>query len=245
MRYFVKVAYDGTNYAGWQHQPGKKTIQLAIEEALEKIVHKKVMIHGSGRTDAKVHALGQRFHFDSDNKMTSEQWLRALNALLPKDIVAKDVTQVDDQAHCRRDAVEKHYEYWLNMGEYNLFERNIINQVNRKLDLQAMKKASSYFIGTHDFSSFCANTKEEKENQVRTIFDIQWIEKEDKVGIRFIGNGFMRYMIRMLVGSLIEVGKNKVVPEHVKMVLEQKDKNACNYNCDPCGLYLVDVKYEK
>lgn len=244
MRLFVKVAYDGSNYSGWQSQPGKITVQSAIEKVLKKITKESILIHGSGRTDAKVHAEGQVFHFDTTTTIDCDGWKRAFNSLLPKDIVVKEVQQVDDTAHCRRDAQSKVYEYRLNTGEYNLFQRHYVYQLNQSLNIEEMKKASSYFIGTHDFSSFCANTKEEKENQVRTIFDIQFHQENGILRIRFIGNGFMRYMVRMIVGGLIEVGRGKVSVDHLNQVLQKKDKDACNYNSDPCGLYLMDVHYK-
>ncbi|MFV0479950.1 MAG: tRNA pseudouridine(38-40) synthase TruA [Anaerorhabdus sp.] len=237
------MAYDGTNYAGWQSQPEKITVQSEIEKVLKKIVDETILIHGSGRTDAKVHATGQVFHFDSNVVIDCDSWKRAFNALLPKDIVVYDVVEVAKDAHCRRDAISKQYEYRLNMGEYNLFQRNHIYQLNQKLDVEKMKEASLYFVGTHDFSSFCANTKEEKENQVRTIFDIQLKIQGDILSIQFIGDGFMRYMVRMLVGGLIEVGRGKIEPTHLKEILDKQDKDACNYNSDPCGLYLMQVKY--
>lgn len=244
MRYFITVSYDGTNYAGWQSQPGKVTIQQEIEKVLKKITKETILIHGSGRTDAKVHALGQVFHFDTSLEMDDEAWVRALNSLLPLDIVAIHAQRVADEAHCRRDAIKKQYEYRMNMGEYNLFMRNFVFQLNKKLNVEKMIEASQYLVGTHDFSSFCANPKEEKENQVRTIYSIDFRLDKDLLTISFKGNGFMRYMIRMLVGGLIEVGKEKITPEHLKEVLDKQDKEACNYNSDPCGLYLVQVEYE-
>ncbi|MFV0380604.1 MAG: tRNA pseudouridine(38-40) synthase TruA [Anaerorhabdus sp.] len=243
MRYFVKVSYDGTNYAGWQSQPNKVTVQSQIELALKKITKENIMIHGSGRTDARVHALNQVFHFDTELFIDEAGWTRAFNSHLPKDIVVKCTKRVSDDAHCRRDAKKKYYQYLINTGKYNLFDRNTIYQYNKKLDLDKMIEASSIFIGVHDFSSFCANTKEEKENQIREIFEINFTVEKDIISVMFVGNGFLRYMVRMLMGALIDVGRGKITTDELKAIFNKKDKDACNCNADPCGLYLVKVCY--
>ncbi len=244
MRYFVTVSYDGVEYVGWQTQADFKSVQGSIERALYHLTKEKIIIHGSGRTDRGVHALGQVFHFDSDMKnITEKGFMMALNARLDDDIRITDVKVVGDAMHARKSAKAKVYAYHINMGEYQLFKRNYQLQYCKELDVEAMKMASQYLIGKHDFTSFCANTKEEKADQVRTIYAIDFIKKEDELIIRFEGNGFLRYMVRMMCAILVQVGAHKYKPERVEEVLKAKDKNAFNQNIDACGLYLVEVKY--
>lgn len=245
MRYKVTVQYNGAGYAGWQKQPGLATIQQAIETALEKIHQRPVSIQGSGRTDAKVHALGQVFHFDSDLNIDVESWRRALNANVSKGIRIVQVESAQDDFHARYDATQKHYRYWLEMGAFNVFQEDTVFQLNQALDIPLMQQASRIFVGTHDFTSFCANSLDELPDQVRTIYGLEILSDGQKVQIDVFGNGFMRYMVRMIVGALVKVGLGKLSVNELRGILLAKDKQAGSFNIDGCGLYLVDVIYDK
>lgn len=239
------VAYDGSNYFGWQSQKDVVNIQDTIEEALMMIHKKEVRITGSGRTDRGVHAKGQVFHFDSDLNISEENWVRAMNANLPRDIRILKVEQVPEEFHARYDVVKKQYDYYLNTGSYDLFSRDYVTQLCTPLDLDRMNQAKKIFLGTHDFASFSANSFAEMEDQVRTIEKIDIEKEKDVIHFTFVGDGFMRYMVRMLVGALVEVGKGKMSIEELKGILEARDKNASRFKADSEGLYLSQVIYEK
>lgn len=241
MRFLATIQYDGSKYSGYQKQPGKKTIQTCLEEALETICHKKVLVHGSGRTDAKVHALGQKVHFDLDLSMTKEQVKKALNSLLPDDIYVKDIEEVSNNFHARFDVQKKTYEYILNIGEYNPIEKDYVYQFNQELSISKMKEASTYFLGTHDFRAF--TTTDEKESYERTIYEITIEQSKQYIIFTFTGNGFLRYMVRNIVGTLIEVGEGKREPKDISNILKSKDRKQAGKKAPACGLYLKDVFY--
>lgn len=245
MRYKVKLSYDGSQFHGWQVQNDVRTVQEEIEKCLTKINKTKTRIIGSGRTDAKVHALGQVFHFDSAHEsMDAQNWKRALSSLLPEDIRIVDVLAVDDEFHARYDAKSKEYRYYINLGDYNIFERNYCLELNEPLDIEAMREVSKQFIGTHDYSSFNASTYEEIEDQVRTIYDILIDGSHDLLEIKIIGNGFLRYMVRMIVGTLIEVGRNNIDSSFVSDNLKIKEKGSVPYRAPANALYLYSVEYD-
>ena len=212
-KYKCIIAYDGTAFAGYQVQPEKRTVQSELEAALEKM-HKgeKVKVTASGRTDAGVHAKGQVIHFDSSNEFPAENWKKALNALLPSDIVVLDVKQVSDAFHARFDPIGKEYRYMITRGPITRsFRRNYAYHYPYPLDIEAIREAISYLIGTHDFTSFCAaNTN--VVDKVRTIYKIELNEDGDSLMFRFVGNGFLYNMVRILVGTLLEVGSGKRKP---------------------------------
>jgi tRNA pseudouridine38-40 synthase len=244
MRLQVIVSYNGTNYAGWQIQPDALSIQKIIQDILAIMHRHPVMIVGSGRTDAGVHALGQSFHFDTDMNLNIEAWVKALNAQLPDDIVVRKVSEVSEEFHARFSAVSKRYDYLVNTGDYDPFHYNLAYQLNKELDIDAMRKACTLLIGMHDFSSFCANSFEEMPDQTRTITRLD-IYQEDSI-VRFVleGNGFLRYMVRMLVGNLIDIGLHKKDIDELANILAAHDKLASNSIAPACGLYLVRVDYK-
>ena len=244
MRYLMTFSYDGTNYNGYQKQPNLKTIQSVIEEALTKInSNKSVSIHASGRTDSGVHAFNQKAHFDLDNNIDTSKIKYSLNSLLPKDIYVKEVAFVDNEFHARFDVVKKEYIYKINVGEYNPIDVNYIYQYNNYLDIEKMKKALSYLEGEHDFSSF-TKMVDEKESYVRTIYSTEISVDNNLITIKFIGNGFLRYMVRNMVGLLIEVGSFKKEPEEVLRLFEVKNRKEAGITAPPNGLYLNNVYYE-
>lgn len=243
MRYKIIFSYDGTNYNGYQKQPNLNTIQGNIESALKYINNKNdTKFVSSGRTDKGVHANNQVGHFNLDVDITEYKLKCALNSLLPNDIHVKKAIVADDSFHARYDVKTKEYLYLINLGEYNPITRNYIYQYNNKLDIEKMKIASKFFIGEHDFSAFCSN-EDKKEDNVRIIYDIIFKIENDILSIRFIGNGFLKYMVRIMVGTLIEVGENKKEPEYIKYLLDEKDRTKVGHTANSEGLYLDKVTY--
>lgn len=242
MRYLMTFSYDGTNYNGYQKQVNKNTIQDNLEDNLSKIFNQKISISSSGRTDAKVHAVNAKAHFDVDKKMDINRLRNSLNKLINNDIYIKEIVEVSSDFHARFNVIKKEYVYKINIGEYNPLDRNYIYQYNKKLDIKKMKKASKYLIGTHDFKSFTKVDQIEKD-YIRTIYKIDFKIKKDILEITFIGNGFLRYMVRNLVGILIEVGNDKRKISEVKEILDAKNRIKAGITAPPEGLYLKNVKY--
>ena len=245
MRYQVLLSYNGTNYAGWQIQPNVLSIQQILQDILSAMHRHPVMIVGSGRTDAGVHALQQSFHFDSDMSLGEDVWMRALNAQLPEDIIIRQVRQVPDTFHARFSVVSKRYDYLVNLGAYDPLHYNLEYQLNRSLDLEAMGQGALLLSGTHDFASFCANSFEEIPNQTRTVSRIEIQQEESRLRFILEGNGFLRYMVRMLVGNLIDVGLHRKTIDDLSAILQKRDKTATSSIVPACGLYLVRVDYKE
>ena len=246
MRYLIKFSYDGSNYCGYQIQPGLDTIQERLEFAATKINNgKKTDVVSTGRTDKKVHALCQYAHLDVDVTITPYKLKRAMNSNLPDDIHVIKAWRVSDDFHARYNVIEKEYHYMLNMGEYNPIERNYVYQYNYKLNVEKMNKAIKYFIGEHDFRAFVTEN-EDKENCVRTISDACVLVDEnnsDKIIFKFIGDGFLRYQVRNMVGLLFKVGQEKIEPLKVKEILDSKSRKKNGVTAPAEGLYLVNVRY--
>ena len=200
MRYLITFSYDGTLFYGYQKQPNLRTIEGELESALTYINGgKEVVIHSSGRTDRKVHALNQKAHFDLDKEITLYKLKCALNTYIGNDIYVKDVEIVPNDFHARYMVKRKTYSYKINMGEYNPLERNYVYQYNKQLDIKRISTEIKYLVGTHDFSSF-ANMEDKKESYIRTIYDA-YVDVEDNiVTITFVGDGFLKYQIRNMVG---------------------------------------------
>lgn len=246
MRYLMTFSYDGSKYSGYQKQPREKTIQSELEKALKTINNdEKIEVHASGRTDAKVHALNQKAHFDLMKPLPLEGLGKALNSLLPPDIYIKDIEEVKADFHARFNVRAKEYIYKINMGEYDPIEKDYIYQYNKRLDVVEIERALKYLEGTHDFKSF-SKTDEEKDDYVRTIVQtnvIRDIKNVNKITISFLGTGFLRYMVRNLVGTLIEVGEGKRKSEDIMNILDAKDRRKAGKTANPEGLYLKDVFY--
>lgn len=236
------VSYNGTRFYGFQIQPKYRTVQGIIQAALKKITQEDIVIHASGRTDAKVHAVGQVFHFDTNKNLPEKQWIRAINHFMPEDIHIKDSWIVDEEFHSRYSAVWKEYRYYLNMGEYDPIQADLIAQVGRKLDIEAMKEATKFMIGCHNYASFCA--QDPYGNTYRTIYQINIDCNEDIVRFQFIGDGFRRYMVRYLVGALIRVGLHKWTCAQVKEMVDSEGKIKCLHKAKAEGLYLYQVGYD-
>ena len=235
MRLKATVSYDGSGYAGWQRQD--------IMDVMERIHHHPVEITGSGRTDAGVHAIAQVFHFDSELKMSKEQWRRAMNALLPADIRMQNVEKVREDFHARFDAISKRYDYYLSYDVDNPFLQRYRAFYRGRLNIERMKECAALFVGTHDFTSFTSSRIDPRKSRVRTITMCAIEETADGLHFRLEGNSFLRYMVRMIVGTLIEAGRDRLSVQEVKAMLEAKDKEACRYKAPGSGLYLVEVRY--
>lgn len=243
MRLKATVSYDGSGYAGWQRQDNALGIESIIMDVMERIHHHPVEITGSGRTDAGVHAIAQVFHFDSELKMSKEQWRRAMNALLPADIRMQDVKKVREDFHARFDAISKRYDYYLSYDVDNPFLQRYRAFYRGRLNIERMKECAALFVGTHDFTSFTSSRIDPRKSRVRTITMCAIEETADGLHFRLEGNSFLRYMVRMIVGTLIEAGRDRLSVQEVKAMLEAKDKEACRYKAPGSGLYLVEVRY--
>ncbi len=246
MRYLMTFSYDGSKYKGYQKQLRERTIQGEIEKALKTINGRKaISIHASGRTDAGVHAINQKAHFDLTMNITPEKLRKAMNSLIPNDIYVKNVEIVDDDFHARFSVKAKEYIYIINMGEYNPIEKDYIYQCCKKLDVVEMERALKYLEGTHDFKSFTKTTNE-KNDYVRTIVQTNLfrdIKNVNEITISFLGTGFMRYQVRNMIGVLLEIGEGKRKSEEIIDILAAKDRRRAGKTANPEGLYLKDVLY--
>ena len=242
-RFKAIVSYDGHNYAGWQRQNNALGVQEVIEKVINMISKEDITIVSSGRTDAKVHALNQVFHFDSNFYLDAQGWYKAIKGYLPKDIYIRSIEEVDENFHARFSATSKEYYYLINIKEYDVFKANYAYYSKYELNIPYMIECSKIFIGEHDFTSFCANSLNTHPNQVRTIYDINFEIKDDLLKISFKGTGFLRYMVRMIVQTLILAGCGKLNREDIIKILDAKSKDACKWNAEPQGLYLYKVNY--
>lgn len=241
-RYLIDFSYSGANFSGYQKQPGKRTVQDEIEKVLSSINNNSVKLTSSGRTDALVNAIHQKAHFDLDKKIGAYKLNGALNSYLPDDIYVNSVTEVDNLFHARYMVKSKTYEYLINTGDYNPLLRTHVYQYCKPLNIRKMKKAVKYFIGKHDFTTF-VSAEDKKEDKVREIYDASVDEKEGIIKITFKGSGFLKYQVRNMVGTLIKIGEEKVLPDIILSLLEKKDRK-CAFLCAPAqGLTLTDVKY--
>lgn len=245
MNYKLVLQYDGTKLNGWQKQGNTdNTIQGKLEAILERMYGQYVEIHGSGRTDAGVHAFGQVANFHAPERFSLEEIRTAFNEHLSKDIRVLNVETVDERFHARLTAKAKTYEYRIDNGAVaNVFQRKYVMREENLLNLEAMRQAAEYLIGTHDFKTFCAN-KKMKKSTVRTIYSISIEEKDGIISIRYNGNGFLYNMVRILTGTLIEVGRGLRKPEELQEIIDAQDRGAAGFTAPAQGLYLVEVEYE-
>ena len=241
-RYLIDFSYSGANFSGYQKQPGKRTVQDEIEKVLSSINNNSVKLTSSGRTDALVNAIHQKAHFYLVKKIGAYKLNGALNSYLPDDIYVNSVTKVDNLFHARYMVKSKTYEYLINTGDYNPLLRTHVYQYCKPLNIRKMKKAVKYFIGKHDFTTF-VSAEDKKEDKVREIYDASVDEKDGIIKITFKGSGFLKYQVRNMVGTLIKIGEEKVLPDIILSLLEKKDRK-CAFLCAPAqGLTLTDVKY--
>ena len=243
MRYKVTVAYDGRNYAGFQSQTNAIAIQDIIEENLEKVFSEKIRIVMSSRTDAGVHARGQVFHFDSEKEKEVGKLKYSLNCMLPKDIHILNIEEVTRDFHARYSVRKKTYEYLINLGEYDVFLNGRAYQCPFKLDVDLMEEGAKLFLGEHDFSSFNTSSLKEHPDQVRNITEFSFHRKGDLLTIRVTSSGFLRNMVRIMVGTLIDLGRGHKSLDDIQEMLDHPCKTTRRYNADPNGLYLMEIFY--
>ena len=246
MRYFMTFSYDGSDFKGYQKQPNCRTIQGVLEDVLGRINgDNEVSVVASGRTDAGVHAMNQKAHFDLNVDMDTDKILNSVNSMLPSDIHVKSIEEVSDSFHARYDATGKEYIYLINMGEYNPLERKYVYQHDKKLDVVEMQRAMKYLEGTHNFRAF-TKVDEEKDDYVRTLSQtnlIRDLKDVNEITLVFIGTGFLRYMVRNMVGTLIEIGEGKRRSEEIIDILKSEDRTKAGKTANPEGLYLKNVFY--
>lgn len=245
MNYRMIVQYDGTHYEGWQKQVRTdNTIQGKLEAALQSLTGETVQVIGAGRTDAGVHAAGQVANFRLYRVLPSKEIEQKLNAALPDSIGVFHVREADDRFHSRFSAKSKTYCYRIRVSTVkNVFERRFVWQYGKALDLAAMKKAVRQLTGTHDFTSFCGNKKLKKSPE-RTLFAIDFKEKQGELQILYTGDGFLQGMVRILTGTLVEVGEGKRQPEEMGAIFEARSRAAAGFTAPSEGLTLVSVEYE-
>ncbi|MBR3002399.1 MAG: tRNA pseudouridine(38-40) synthase TruA [Clostridia bacterium] len=240
----LTIEYDGKDFNGWQKQPNKLNIQGTIEQAIKQITGEDVDLNASGRTDAGVHSLGQVANFKTNSKLPIEKWPLALNANLKKSIVIKSAEEVDERFHSRLSCKRKTYRYVINNSKYGTaIYRNLETHIPQKLDIEKMKEAVKYFEGEHDFKAFKASGTSSKSS-VRTIYKAEVIQMPDeRIYIELTGSGFLYNMVRIISGTLVEVGLGKINPEAIPEIIESKQREKAGKTLQPFGLYLVNVEY--
>jgi len=238
------LQYDGTNYHGWQLQRDVPTIQGVLEEAVERVVGRKARVHASGRTDAGVHALGQVVHFKAETDTSPQELKTALNEGLPGDIRVVSAEEVPLSFHSRYDASTKVYAYTiLNCRVLGRYRANSAYVFSQELDLEKMREAASYLIGTHDFSSFGVNPGRAVDEPIRTIKRLELRREGHYIFIEVEADGFLYKMVRSIVGTLVKVGVGKIEPEEMLAILHSKDRCRAGATVPAHGLCLLEVKY--
>jgi len=238
------IEYDGTNYQGWQVQPEGPTIQGMLEEKLSRLTGERVHLIGSGRTDSGAHALGQVAHFKTQSRMDICTIQRALNSLLPPDIVIQKIEEVDEGFHARKHSKSKVYEYRiLNRNLRSAFHRGYVWYIPQKLNLTKMKKATQNLIGEHDFSSF-RSVGTPTRTAVRRVIRAEWKRGRDGI-IRFEieANGFLKQMVRAIVGTFVEVGKGRMKASDFRKIMNSRDRKNAGPTAPAQGLFLKEIKY--
>ena len=239
----LTIEYDGKPYNGWQKQPNKPNIQGEIERAIYNITKEEVDLIGSGRTDAGVHALGQVANFKTNSNIPIEKLALAINSQLKNSIIIKKAEEVDERFHSRYNAKHKTYRYIINNSPCGTaIYRNLEYCFPIKLDVAKMQEAAKYFEGEHDFKAFKSSGTSAK-NSVRTIYNASVKQKGEKIIIELTGNGFLYNMVRIISGTLLDVGLQKIKPEEIKNIIEEKDRQKAGKTLPAHGLYLVEVKY--
>ncbi len=240
----LTIEYDGREFNGWQKQPNKLNIQGNIEKVISDITKEEIEIIGSGRTDAGVHALGQVANFKTNSTIPIEKFAIAINSRLKKSIVIKKAEEVDERFHSRYNCKQKTYRYIINNSETgSAIYRNLEYNIKNHLDVEKMQEASKYFVGEHDFSAFKASGTSSKSS-VRTIYSAK-VEKEgERIIIELTGNGFLYNMVRIISGTLVEVGLGKIKPEQIPEIIQSKNRQNAGKTLPPYGLYLVEVNYK-
>jgi tRNA pseudouridine38-40 synthase len=241
----LTIEYDGKNYLGWQVQPKGPSIQETIEGQLKRLTGETIRLISSGRTDAGVHAMGQVAHFKTENPMDCPTLQRALNSLLPADILIVKAEEADPDFHARKECKSKVYEYRiLNRSLRSVFHREHAWHIPQPLDLEGMRRATRYLVGEHDFSSF-RSVGTPTRTAIRKIIRAEWKRnREGLLTFEIEATGFLKQMVRAIVGTLVEVGRNKISADEVGAILESRDRTKAGPTAPARGLFLKEVKYE-
>lgn len=245
MRFFLTIEYDGSEYIGWQRQNSGLSVQEVVENSIYKIIQINLNIYGSGRTDAGVHATGQVAHVDIITKEFEENRLMdAINAyLLDHKIKVTDVRKTIDDAHARFSALSREYEYViLNRSAPPAIEEGKVWHQRRILNIKKMQQAASYFLGTHDFTSFRA-TQCQSKSPIKTLDELAVVQKENKIFIRAKAKSFLHHQVRNIVGTLQLVGSEKYKPDDIKLIFKKKDRTSAGPTAPACGLTLVKIEF--
>jgi tRNA pseudouridine38-40 synthase len=242
----LTVAYDGTNYSGWQIQPNAVTVEQVLDKAIQSITGEKIHVIGASRTDAGVHAFGNVAVFDTESSIPGDRWAYALNGCLPEDVVVQESRQVKGDFHPRHCNTIKTYEYRILNTTFALPQmRNYTWHVPKKLNVEAMQETATILVGTHDFKSFCC-VRTQAENTVRTIFSLEVLadsKDAEIIIIRVRGNGFLYNMVRIIAGTLVQAGIGKIGMQDVEEMLKKQNRCAAGQTAPPQGLSLMDVEY--
>jgi tRNA pseudouridine38-40 synthase len=237
----LTIEYDGTHFSGWQRQAKERTVQGEIEKALRKLTSEKINLIAAGRTDAGVHALGQVANFKTKARLPIDNFTSAINSLLPRDILIKRAQEVALKFNARRDAKRKTYRYRIFLAQ-TVLQRNYLWPYRFQTALPQIRKAVRMIVGKHDFTSFCV-AKSQKESNICIIKKAVWKKSGNILELEIEGDRFLRSMIRILVGTLMEVGRGKITPIEFKEILSARDRRRAGPTAPACGLYLVKVKY--
>ena len=237
------IEYDGKSFNGWQKQPTKLNIQGEIEKAIEEITGEKVDLTASGRTDAGGHSLGQTANFKTESQIQIEKFAKAINSKLKKSIVIKSAEEVDERFHSRYSVKSKTYRYIINNSDNGTaIYRGLEYHIPMKLDVKKMQEAMKFFEGEHDFKGFKASGTSSKSS-VRTIYKGEVKQEGERIIIEVTGNGFLYNMVRIIAGTLVDVGLEKIKPEGIPEIIESKDRTKAGKTLPPHGLYLLKVEY--
>lgn len=237
-RYQIIMSYDGSRYSGFQIQDNQMTIQGELTKAVSSINGVQTLVQGASRTDAGVHALMYVSHFDATNVLTPDKWKTLLNYQLPKDIRVQEVNPVHPLFHSRYDVYKKEYLYKIRIGEKNPFKINYEWQID-SLNVERLIEQTKQVIGTHDFSSFCKGTP---DSTVRTMFDVEVKQKQNELHLVFVGDGFLRYMIRIMVYTLVEIANEKLQVD-ILDIIKEKSREHTKHLAPASGLYLQKLIY--
>ena len=239
----LTIEYDGKDFNGWQKQPTKLNIQGTIEQTIKIVTGEDVDLMASGRTDAGVHAFGQVANFKTNSNIPIEKIPIALNSNLKKSIRIISAEEVDERFHSRLTCKRKTYRYIINNSEFSsAIYRNLETHIPQKLDVEKMKQAAKYFEGEHDFKAFKASGTSSKSS-VRTIYKADVKQKDDRIYIELTGNGFLYNMVRIISGTLLDVGIGKIKPEEIQKIIESKDRKLAGKTLPARGLCLIEVNY--
>ncbi len=243
MRVKLVVAYDGTNYCGWQIQPNGMTIEEMLNKNLSELLGEEIVVAGASRTDAGVHSMGNVAVFNTNTRMPAEKISYALNQRLPDDIVVQESAEVPEEFHPRFSNSIKTYEYRILNRRFRLpLERNTSYFYHHNLDVERMQQAASYLVGEHDFTSF-ASIHSQTNTFVRTLYQAEVSKKEDMITIRLQGNGFLYNMVRIIAGTLIQVGAGMKEPEEMEQILEGKNRELAGPTAPAHGLTMIGIEY--